>query len=60
MSKPYMYIRYDDDQTYETSFRFSRCRSRRLVPVEEDALLDLPCPNCKEKELEETGIMMWD
>ena len=60
MDKPYLSIRYDDNQTYETAFRCRTCRSRRLVPVEEDDLTGLPCPHCKEGSLTEDGLLLWD
>ncbi|WP_041581642.1 hypothetical protein [Salisediminibacterium selenitireducens] len=60
MDKPYLYIQYDDDQTYETRFRCTKCRSRRLLPIEEEVLSALPCPSCKEITLTEVGMMLWD
>ena len=60
MDKPYLYMRYDDDQTYETGFRCTNCRSRRLIPVEEELLSGFPCPNCKDGTLTEDGMMLWD
>ena len=56
----YVKIEYNDNKSYETKFKCSKCKTKLKAVENERNVIKYPCPLCGRKELHIHRELLWD